>query len=164
MPRTRDITNQRFGRLVAIRPEGLDANRNVRWLCQCDCGNSHITTTTRLLKGDTHTCGCRNAFYRHGHAARVGGKRHPLYAIWVDMRGRCNNPNHHAYQNYGGRGIKVSKRWNDFTVFVADVGPRPPGLWLDRINNDGNYTPRNIRWATPKTQMNNRRPRKRKTL
>lgn len=81
------------------------------------------------------------------------------------MRDRCNNPTHSKYRRYGGRGIKVCARWNTSVVaFIADMGPRPPGMWLERIDNDGNYEPRNCKWATPKEQENNRTGLKRLTF
>lgn len=80
-----------------------------------------------------------------------------LYWVWADMAQRCRNPRHRGYANYGGRGIRVCDRWRLFSNFAADMGPRPAGLMLDRINNDGNYEPSNCRWATRKEQNSNRR-------
>jgi hypothetical protein len=90
------------------------------------------------------------------------GKQHGkrgtrTYVSWIAMRGRCNCSTDAAYKNYGGRGIKVCERWNDFSSFYADMGERPPGMGIDRINNDGDYEPGNCKWSTKKEQSNNRR-------
>ena len=91
------------------------------------------------------------------HGANITGKRTKLYGRWLTMRNKCTNPKHHAYKWYGARGIKVCERWNDFSIFLADVGEIPgPGMTLDRIDNDGNYEPSNVRWATREVQSNNK--------
>jgi hypothetical protein len=164
MSRYKDITGQRFGRLVAIQPAGRTAEGLALWQCQCDCNNTCIVRGGSLGNGHSRSCGCLKKETRHGHARR--GKHHPIYEIWRAMRDRCNNPNHPDFKNYGGRGIKVCDRWNNFATFLADVGERPHSkLVLDRIDNNGNYEPGNVRWTTysesnkkkrlPKTRKNN---------
>ena len=152
-----DNTGRRFGRLIAIRRTGSNAYGQARWFCQCDCGRTHTVPNNDLRSGNTVSCGCTPSNYRHGHAKN--GKTHPLYWVWNSMRDRCNNPNDPAYKNYGGRGIKVCKRWtHNFAAFLSDVGERPhPKLTIDRINNNGNYTPKNVKWSTRKEQLANRR-------
>lgn len=103
-------------------------------------------------KSHAHRPGQRNANWRGGKTA------HPLYDVYMDMVGRCGRPTHHAFERYGGRGIAVCDRWRaDFWNFVADVGERPEGRSMDRIDNDGPYAPGNFRWATHSEQQHNRR-------
>ena len=157
MPARIDITNQRFGRLVALRPE-RNSREGWHWLCICDCGKQTIARGVKLRGGDTRSCGCSMYETKHGHSGRRhNGRRDrsPTYHSWVGMLTRCRNNKQRCYTNYGSRGITVCERWHSFENFLADMGERPTGLSLDRINNDGNYEPGNCQWATAKEQRAN---------
>src|SRR5262249_43175468 len=117
------------------------------------------------MNNGTRSCGCLlkenpGPPLKHGYAKRE--RRHPLYNTWRGMRARCNNPNAIQFKDWGGRGIQICKRWDDPAVFINDIltsiGPRPPGMVLDRINNDGNYEPGNVKWSTYSESRRNTRP------
>jgi hypothetical protein len=164
-----DRTGQRFGRLVAIEQVARKApdERSPRWLFRCDCGSLKALKVGDLIRSryPTKSCGC----LQHENAKRFGDKspvKHgetrsgmtPEYRAWGDMRHRCRNPTAKSFKWYGGRGIAVCERWDDFRSFLADMGRKPgPEYSIDRIDNDGNYEPGNCRWATAKQQSNNHR-------
>ena len=104
---------------------------------------------------------CSNRFYARGfclqHYEELKRQERPIYKIWVNMRQRCNNPKNPKYKDYGGRGITVCKRWDNFSNFMTDMGERPEGNSIDRKNVNGNYEPSNCRWATAKQQRANQR-------
>ena len=131
----------------------------------CDCGTVTTVFLKHLRSGASQSCGClsrERASERRGAANPMtthGLTRTPTYETWRSMLGRCLNLNAPSARHYSGRGITVCERWRTFENFLADMGVRPYGRTLDRIDNDGNYEPGNCRWATPKEQRANQRPR-----
>jgi len=146
-----DLAGKRPGRLEVLFYVGGN-----RWVCVCECGARVVVLGASLRKGRTKSCGC----LARERATKHGMSRSRAYGIWKAMMQRCYNPNCSAYAYYGGRGIIVCECWHSFVNFLIDMGEPPPGLSIDRINNDGNYEPTNCRWATPSEQNQNRRPPK----
>lgn len=160
---TPDLTNKKFGRLLVI---GFHSYKNKRpapyWLCKCDCGQIRVVEGRSLTRGRSSSCGCLNNENTVKRNTTHGYTHNPtrIYKIWIGMVQRCTNKKEPHYKDYGGRGIKVCDKWlNSFENFLADVGERPSLKHsLDRFpDNDGNYEPNNIRWATKKEQQENRR-------
>ncbi len=163
-----DRAGRRYGRLVVVqhmgrRPSGT--HFKTWWCCRCDCGRELDVTASSLVSGNTRSCGCLNdemratAHITHGMSGGIRGARSPEYSAWAMMIARCTNPKNGQWHNYGARGIKVAEEWRrDFAAFLAHVGRRPTAEYsLDRINNEGNYEPGNVRWATASVQCRNRR-------
>lgn len=172
----KDLTRQKFSRLMVLEFVGKKYGVQSYWKCLCDCGEVTYAVSAQLLGLKKFSCGCLNrelsskrilerkqngeqhTSYKHGHAFT---KQHTkTYDSWFNMKHRCYYEKDVNYKNYGGRGITVCERWLDFKNFLEDMGEKPEGFTLDRINVNGNYGPSNCRWADGYTQAINKRPKK----
>ena len=155
--RVKDLTGQRFGRLLVLEYAGKTWYGKSKWRCKCDCGEVKDVDVSSLNRGYTQSCGC---LQKEGISKR--NSTHQMtyskaYNSWQCMRSRCQRPNDKEYARYGGRGITVCKRWQTFENFYADMGDPPDGATLDRRDNSKGYCKDNCRWATRQQQANNRR-------
>ena len=146
-----------FGELTVREYAGTNRHNQAVWLCDCSCGNVKTIAAQSLLNEVSRSCGA--AIHRAGFSATHGLSKTLEYGVWSTMKQRCSNPNVASYKDYGGRGVKVCKRWSEsFEAFLEDMGRRPsPQHSIERKNNEGDYTPRNCFWATRKVQVKNRR-------
>ncbi len=158
MSKPKDISNQKFGRLTALRPNGKTKAGKMLWLCQCECGNLVTISGVSLRNGNTRSCGCvvkeklqqRNT--RHGKC----GTR--LYRIYRGMVQRCNDPKQKCFAQYGGKGIAICDEWREYSAFEkwAFANGYAPNLTIDRIDNNGDYCPQNCRWVDSFMQAHNK--------
>lgn len=163
-----DLIGQRFNRLIVLENIGKAKNGQSMWLCQCDCGNITKVMYGNLIKESVKSCGCLRKESLNKRATKHNKSSTRLYTTFCKMKARCYNENNPAYKNYGGRGIKICDKWLDkengfmnFYNWAIENGynnsKTKKEQSLDRIDVNGNYEPKNCRWATAKTQANNKR-------
>lgn len=157
-PKFQNLVGQKFARLLVISWDEANTTKASRFNCLCDCGKIKSCRAAELKSGSTVSCGC----YRIEHLLKSckthGMSNRGIYEIWKGMRQRCLNPKNPNYKYYGGRGITICSRWNNFANFSADMGRRPsPKHSMERIDNNKNYEKSNCRWATSTEQCGNRR-------
>ena len=150
-----DLTGQRFAYLSVIRRNGSKSNF-AAWECLCDCGNVTTVAGVNLRKGHTTSCGCAVVKHLLQMNCTHGQTGSPTYRSWAKMKSRCYDNQDIGFALYGGRGITVCERWQTFENFLADMGTRPSGMTLDRVDPNGNYEPGNCKWSTALEQSRNR--------
>lgn len=154
-----DLTNIKFGRLQAIKKSVKQSGYRALWDCKCDCGRDFVANRSALTSGNTKSCGCLKIDQLTQRNTKHGKARSSEYNLWTRIKRVCTRPQSNRYVYYGARDIKMCERWHQsFQDFLSDIGQRPtPRHSLDRINNNGDYEPKNVRWATCQEQMLNTR-------
>lgn len=157
MSKIKDRSGMVFGRLTVVRLHSIKNNRAL-WECKCQCGETKLAIGKVLANGGTKSCGCLRRDLMTKHGLSKNPKIKTEYKTWKSILNKCNNPKASNYKDYGGRGISVCKRWEDFNNFITDMGLKPcKTLSIERINNDGDYEPNNCKWATDTEQNRNKR-------
>lgn len=169
MGKFKDLTGQTFGRLTVLERTGIAKNRNIKWLCVCICGNQKEIVSSSLISSITLSCGCLQKERTSKQNKTHGESKQRFYNIWKRMNVRCLNPKSEAYKYYGARGITICDSWLTYENFKTDMyesylshvkthGEKQTSI--DRIDVNGNYEPKNVRWATISEQMGNTRKNK----
>lgn len=159
MPKMIDLKGHVYGSLTVLNYSHTTGAKRV-WTCQCVCGVITEARGNDLRTGQKTSCGCSKLprCLAMGKAKRTSRHTHLReWNSWIAMKQRCNNPGDTSYHNYGARGISYPEEWEDFEVFLKDLGPRPEGTSLEREKNNQNYSKDNCRWATYLEQGNNKR-------
>lgn len=169
MPKLNDLTGKKFGRLSVLKRAGTNSSKKPLWECECDCGIVKSIVGAALVNGTTQSCGCLRKELLSQRSKTHGLSKTRIFDIWYAMKRRCHDENQDNYQYYGGRGIKVCDRWQDFLHFKDDMYESylkhveefgESQTTLDRVNPDKDYTPENTRWANYTTQNRNTRIRR----
>ena len=147
MGRFKDLSGNRFGKVLILSFDSVDKYGRSRWKARCDCEKTLVVSVANLRR--LKSCGCGRK--KHGASSKK------IYFVWRAMRSRCGSPSSRNYKWYGARGIKVFDRWNSFELFLEDMGEAPPGTSLDRIDNEKGYYKENCRWVTQAVQARNSR-------
>lgn len=155
----KDKSGKRYNHWVALRFIGVSTDRKYYYEFQCDCGTKKLIREDIVVRGASKSCGCKDSRISHGHCSKKNQcNRTPEYRAWTSMRRRCLQPKAHNYKHYGGRGVSICKRWDEFENFLSDMGFRPhKSLSLHRVENNGNYEPDNCIWGTGEIQATHKR-------
>lgn len=154
------IAGEKRWRLTLLDELPAEKGKRRKGRFLCECGVETTTSIGRVSSGVTRSCGCLRSDLAIKNNTKHGLRKTGSYGTWCAMIARCSNPKSQRFKDYGGRGITVCERWHSFSLFYADMGDRPQGMTLDRIDNDKGYSPDNCRWATKSEQVQNQRKRK----